>query len=183
MDGLLVLMVIAWGANYSVLKRAFEEIAARSVQRAADGILVRRVSGRASGWPRGGPAVPRPTLVRLLHASRAHDARSLGSAVARASSGTACYQLFFVGGLARTSVSNAALIIGATPVVVAIMSAAIGRERIGAAALARRGAVRRRHLLRRRSRRLVRRRHAVRRPAHAGRRRAAGRSTRSAAAG
>ena len=27
MDGLLVLMVIAWGANYSLLKRAFEEIA------------------------------------------------------------------------------------------------------------------------------------------------------------
>jgi drug/metabolite transporter (DMT)-like permease len=40
------------------------------------------------------------------------------------------YQFCFVGGVARTSVSNAALIIGATPVVVAVASALLGRERI-----------------------------------------------------
>jgi drug/metabolite transporter (DMT)-like permease len=40
------------------------------------------------------------------------------------------YQYCFVGGVAATSVSNAALIIGATPVVVAVTSALLGRERI-----------------------------------------------------
>jgi drug/metabolite transporter (DMT)-like permease len=45
--------------------------------------------------------------------------------------GHCCYQYCFVGGVAATSVSNAALIIGATPVFVAVASAALGRERIG----------------------------------------------------
>ena len=42
------------------------------------------------------------------------------------------YQYCFVGGVAQTSVSNAALIIGATPVAVAVVSALLGRERIAA---------------------------------------------------
>jgi drug/metabolite transporter (DMT)-like permease len=46
--------------------------------------------------------------------------------------GHCAYQFCFVGGVAATSVSNAALIIGATPVVVAIVSAVLGRERITA---------------------------------------------------
>jgi drug/metabolite transporter (DMT)-like permease len=41
------------------------------------------------------------------------------------------YQFCFVGGVALTSVSNAALIIGATPVVIIIISALLGRDRIG----------------------------------------------------
>jgi drug/metabolite transporter (DMT)-like permease len=41
------------------------------------------------------------------------------------------YQLCFVGGLARTTASNAALIFGTSPVVIAIASAAIGHERVG----------------------------------------------------
>ncbi len=45
--------------------------------------------------------------------------------------GHCLYQLFFAGGLARTSASNAALIFGASPVAVAIMTAAIGHERVG----------------------------------------------------
>ncbi|MDQ3068714.1 MAG: DMT family transporter [Acidobacteriota bacterium] len=38
------------------------------------------------------------------------------------------YQLMFVGGVARTSVANSSLIIGATPVCVAIVGAALGRD-------------------------------------------------------
>jgi drug/metabolite transporter (DMT)-like permease len=40
------------------------------------------------------------------------------------------YQLFFLGGLARTTVANSSLIIGCSPVVVAIVTAAIGQERV-----------------------------------------------------
>jgi drug/metabolite transporter (DMT)-like permease len=44
--------------------------------------------------------------------------------------GHCAYQFCFVGGVAATSVSNAALIIGATPVAVAVASAAFGHEKI-----------------------------------------------------
>jgi drug/metabolite transporter (DMT)-like permease len=41
------------------------------------------------------------------------------------------YQVFFAVGLTRTSVANASLIIGCTPIVVSIGSALIGRDRLG----------------------------------------------------
>jgi drug/metabolite transporter (DMT)-like permease len=41
-----------------------------------------------------------------------------------------CYQLFFIGGLALTSVANSSLMLAATPVVIALVSAALGQERI-----------------------------------------------------
>jgi drug/metabolite transporter (DMT)-like permease len=44
--------------------------------------------------------------------------------------GHCAYQFCFVRGVAETSVSNAALIIGTTPAVVALLSAALGHERI-----------------------------------------------------
>jgi drug/metabolite transporter (DMT)-like permease len=40
------------------------------------------------------------------------------------------YQFFFIGGLALTSVANSSLMLAATPVVIALVSAAIGQERI-----------------------------------------------------
>jgi drug/metabolite transporter (DMT)-like permease len=44
--------------------------------------------------------------------------------------GHAAYQFFFIGGLARTSVANSSLMLAATPVVIALISAALGYERI-----------------------------------------------------
>jgi drug/metabolite transporter (DMT)-like permease len=41
------------------------------------------------------------------------------------------YQLLFIAGLSETSASNSALIIGCTPVFVALMTAAVGHESIG----------------------------------------------------
>jgi drug/metabolite transporter (DMT)-like permease len=40
------------------------------------------------------------------------------------------YQLFFLGGVARTSVTNATLIFGCTPVTVAVMASVAGHERL-----------------------------------------------------
>ena len=71
------------------------------------------------------------------------------------------YQFFFVGGVAATSVSNAALIIGATPVVVAVVSALIGRERIAPLHWLGAAISITRHLRGRWARRVVRRQHAA----------------------
>jgi drug/metabolite transporter (DMT)-like permease len=45
--------------------------------------------------------------------------------------GHCLYQYWFVGGLARTSVANAALIAAAAPVLIALLGAAVGEERVG----------------------------------------------------
>jgi drug/metabolite transporter (DMT)-like permease len=41
------------------------------------------------------------------------------------------YQLCFMGGVARTSVANSALIQGCSPVVITLIAAAVGQERVG----------------------------------------------------
>src|SRR6185312_12998029 len=40
------------------------------------------------------------------------------------------YQLLFLGGLQRTSVNNVSLIVGSSPVVIALLSALLGHERV-----------------------------------------------------
>ena len=112
MDGLLVLMVIAWGANYSLLKRAFEEIppAAFNTLRMAFSSAVflagiwfaRRQAGRSS-----------ETLSSVFYTPHPLTSRDRWDLVWLGFVGHCLYQLFFVGGLARTSASNAALIFGA----------------------------------------------------------------------
>jgi drug/metabolite transporter (DMT)-like permease len=130
MDGLLVLMVIAWGANYSVLKRAFEEVppaafnTLRMALASAVFLSAIRIAGRRAGRSDAG----RSTLVHTPHPLTTRDRWDL---VWLGFVGHCLYQLCFVGGLARTTASNAALIFGTSPVVIAIASAALGHERIG----------------------------------------------------
>jgi drug/metabolite transporter (DMT)-like permease len=45
--------------------------------------------------------------------------------------GHSLYQFLFIGGLARTSVANSSLILAATPVVIALLAAVLGQERVG----------------------------------------------------
>lgn len=127
-DALLVLMVVIWGVNYSVIKRCFDEIppqpfnALRLVLAATTFFLAIRAArrGRASGEPL--PSVFF-TTAPLTRRDRI-DLLWLGLV------GHLAYQTCFAGGVAATSVSNAALIIGSTPVAIATTSALIGHERI-----------------------------------------------------
>jgi drug/metabolite transporter (DMT)-like permease len=129
-EALLVLMVVIWGANFSVIKRAFDEIPpqpfnalrlliATAVFLAAIGLATRRggAGGRVSGvFFTRNPVTPRDRRDILLLGLIGH----------------LCYQMGFASGVAATSVANAALIIGTTPVVIAMLSVALGRERLGA---------------------------------------------------
>jgi drug/metabolite transporter (DMT)-like permease len=128
-DFLLVVMVLIWGTNYSVIKHAFAEIPpqvfnavrmtiASGVFLAAIWVLRRRA--------RAGRAATSPVLFTPHDLTPAER----WSLVWVAFIGHFCYQLCFVAGVDGTSVSNAALIIGATPVVVAVASALLGRDRI-----------------------------------------------------
>lgn len=132
LDLLLLTMVVIWAANYSVLKIAFREIppqpfnAMRMVIASAVYLLaIREGRRRAKAGQLSRPLVD---VVYTQHDLTTADRFTL---VWLGLVGHFGYQMCFVGGVNLTSVSNAALIIGATPVVVALLSAALGRERVG----------------------------------------------------
>ncbi len=130
MDALLVLMVVIWGANYSVIKRCFDEIppipfnALRMALASAmfyAAIQLARRRARASGG----------RLSSIFYTPNPLTTADRWRLLWLGFIGHMGYQLCFVSGVALTTVSNGALIIGTTPVVVATASAALGRERIG----------------------------------------------------
>jgi drug/metabolite transporter (DMT)-like permease len=130
-DLLLLLMILIWGTNYSIVKHAFREIdpqafnAARmtvaSVVFLSLILVVRRVGGRREPARLGAGILYTPAPIT---GSDWLWLAGLGVV------GHSIYQYFFIGGLARTSVANSSLMLGATPVVIAVSSVALGQERI-----------------------------------------------------
>jgi drug/metabolite transporter (DMT)-like permease len=130
-DGALILMVLIWGANYSVIKRAFQEIPPQPFN-AVRIILASGVFWAAIRSARRFARAGDPARSTIFYTPSALTPRDRWDLLWLGLVGHCAYQFCFVGGVAITSVSNAALIIGTTPVVVAILSAALGRERIRA---------------------------------------------------
>ena len=128
-DALLVLMVLVWGVNYSVIKHAFREIppqpfnAMRITLASLVFLTAIRIARDRAGRARG-------SLSSAFYTPTPVTRRDVWDLVWLGLVGHCGYQYCFVGGVAQTSVSNAALIIGATPVAVAVISALLGRERI-----------------------------------------------------
>jgi drug/metabolite transporter (DMT)-like permease len=118
-------MTLIWGANYSIVKHTFREIDPQAFNAGRMGIAsavfllllvgVRRARTRASIF-----YTPAPITVRDW-------VWLIGLGVV----GHFLYQYFFIGGLARTSVANSSLMLAATPVLVALINAVLGHERIG----------------------------------------------------
>ena len=117
-------MTLIWGTNYSIVKTAFLEIDPQSfnairmviasVVFLAILVAVRRMGGRNDIFFTPAPISRREWLGIL----------ALGVV------GHFFYQYFFIGGLARTTVANSSVMLAATPVVIALLSAALGQERI-----------------------------------------------------
>jgi len=115
LDLLLVLVIVAWGTNLSVIKVALRELPVHAfnalrlvVAAAAFAVVLWRM---APAERRVAPADRRRVVVLGL----------LGGTF---------YQLLFVSGVPRTSVANAGLIFGLTPVVTSIFSSVAGHERL-----------------------------------------------------
>jgi drug/metabolite transporter (DMT)-like permease len=114
LDGLLLLMVLIWGTNFSLVKvalRDFPEIAFNAMRMLTSAIVFVAVIASA----RARPSFARADWIRVVF---------LGIV------GTFLYQFLFVGGLKRTSAGNASLIIGASPIVIALLSSLAGHERV-----------------------------------------------------
>jgi len=127
-DALLLLLVLIWGINYSLLKRVFVDMdpMAFNVLRfglASAVLLAGIVAARrlARAGRRVDPVFLTPE--RLTPRDR-FDLLWLGVI------GHCVYQWCFSGGLPRTSVSSSALIMATTPVIVSTASALIGHERL-----------------------------------------------------
>jgi drug/metabolite transporter (DMT)-like permease len=122
LDLLMLAMVSIWGANFSVVKvalRDFPELAfnAWRLVIASALFLAVLVWQRRRAARRGESAPP---------LSRGEWARIALLGIV----GHLAYQLFFLGGVRRTTVANASLILGTTPVVVAMLTAWTGHERV-----------------------------------------------------
>jgi drug/metabolite transporter (DMT)-like permease len=138
LDILLLLMTIIWGTNYSIVKHAFTEIDAQAfnaVRMATASAVflvlivgVRRRRSNRRAHPDAGATPLRSIFYTPAPITRADWIRlaALGAV------GHLLYQYLFIGGLARTSIANSSLILAATPVIVALLAAPFGDDRVSA---------------------------------------------------
>jgi drug/metabolite transporter (DMT)-like permease len=111
-------MILIWGTNFSLVKvalRDFPEIPFNAMR-----MVVGTTVFLAAIWFTRDRAKPRPPLTRADRIQLFF----LGMV------GTFLYQLCFVAAVQRTSVGNGSLIIGLSPIVISLMSAVVGHERI-----------------------------------------------------
>jgi drug/metabolite transporter (DMT)-like permease len=115
LDAALLVMVIIWGANFSVIKYALREFSPVTFN------ALRLALATAV------------FLIAIAFLEREHTPFTPAEWKRVAFLGVVghlLYQVAFLAGIARTSVSNSALIFGVTPVMVALLSAFAGHERV-----------------------------------------------------
>ena len=119
LDFLLVLMILIWGSNFSIVKvalRDFPEVPFNAMRMVvATAVYMVVIFG-----------TPARSRLKTLTRRDWLELAFLGAI------GTFLYQFCFVSAVKRTSVANGSLIIGISPIVIALMSAAVGHERIRA---------------------------------------------------
>lgn len=135
-DGLLLLMAIIWGTNYSIVKFAFQEVDPQAFNAARMLIASTAFLGIMGVLRfRQSPSVVAPVRHGLQSIFRTPARVTARDALELAGLGLVghfLYQYFFIGGLALTTVANSSLMLATTPVVIALISAAFGQERVGA---------------------------------------------------
>lgn len=121
LDVWLLLMTFFWGSNFSVVKVALTELPGpvfNGIRMALACLLFVALIAWREGVKASLESVdPRDWLTLLWLSFIGHG----------------LYQVFFLSGVARTSVSNSALIVGCTPITVSLLSAWLGHERPGLA--------------------------------------------------
>jgi drug/metabolite transporter (DMT)-like permease len=117
LDFLLLLMIVIWGSNFSIVKvalRDFPEVPFNAMRLVVATVVFMTVI----------MATPARAKLRTLTRRDWIELAFLGFV------GTFLYQFCFVSSVKRTSVANGSLIIGISPIVIALMSAVVGHERI-----------------------------------------------------
>jgi len=117
-------MTVIWGTNYALVKSAFREIDPQAFN-ALRLVLAAVVMAATSHIAR------RSTLHDIFHTPAPVTRRDWVRLAWIGVVGHCFYQYLFIGGLARTSVANGALLISATPIVITILSSVTGQDRPG----------------------------------------------------
>jgi drug/metabolite transporter (DMT)-like permease len=132
-DLLLVVMAVIWGTNYSIIKFAFAHLDPQAFNAARMAIASAAFLAVIGAMRLKRPATAgASSLETIFRTSARLDARDTIELVALGLVGHFLYQYFFIGGLALTSVANSSLMLATTPVVIGLISASLGQERIGA---------------------------------------------------
>ena len=124
-------MSVIWGTNYAIIKHAFSEIDAQAFN-AVRMIVASTVFVAAMVAIRRWPSkqTVAGSMASVLYTPSPMARRDVIALTGLGVVGQCLYQYCFVGGLARTSVANAALMLAVAPVLIAIISAVLGDEQI-----------------------------------------------------
>jgi drug/metabolite transporter (DMT)-like permease len=134
LDWLLLLMTLIWGTNYALVKSAFHDIdpqAFNALRLIEASCVMAGVSLVVRRHGRGGKGAP-GEIASIFHTPARVTREDWVRLAWLGAIGHCLYQYFFVGGLARTSVANGALLVSSTPIIIAVLSWIRGDERIGA---------------------------------------------------
>lgn len=115
LDLLLVLVILAWGTNLSVVKVALRDFPVHAFN------TLRMVVAAAAFTV---------VLLRAAPEDRRIGRGDWARVVFLGLVGGTFYQLLFMNGVPRTSVANSGLIFGLSPVVISLFSAVLGHERL-----------------------------------------------------
>ncbi|KPV62035.1 MAG: putative DMT superfamily transporter inner membrane protein [Candidatus Bathyarchaeota archaeon BA1] len=113
-DAMLIGMSLIWGINFSIVKTALTELSPSTFNSLRFGLaslfmlILLWIFERDIGFRR--KDIARLILLGLI--------------------GNTVYQLCFINGIARTTASNSSLILATTPIFVALLSSALGLERV-----------------------------------------------------
>jgi drug/metabolite transporter (DMT)-like permease len=137
LDWLLLLMTLIWGTNYPLVKSVFRELdpqafnALRLVIASCVLVATSRMAARAHALTSAsGGGIAR--VASIFHTPEPVTRSDWIRLAWLGLVGHCLYQYLFVGGLARTSVANGALLVSSTPIVITLISTIWGKERIGA---------------------------------------------------
>jgi drug/metabolite transporter (DMT)-like permease len=125
MHWLLLLMTLIWGTNYTIVKSALGEIDAQAfnglrMTEASVLLLSAMTLARRFRW----------NPLQIFYTDAPLTRRDWTAIAGLGIVGHCIYQYCFIGAMARTSVANSALILAASPVVITVLSAALGQDRV-----------------------------------------------------
>src|SRR5690242_15580879 len=129
-------MAVIWGTNFSIIKSALRELdpqAFNAVRMAAASVAFLIVMVGARLMPRPQTASATTDDPSILYSAAPLTGRDWVRLAVLGIVGHVLYQFLFIGGLSRTSVANSSLMLATTPVIITIVSAVLGYERIGRA--------------------------------------------------
>jgi drug/metabolite transporter (DMT)-like permease len=136
-DVLLLLMTFIWGTNYAIIKHAFTEMdpqafnALRLIVAASTFVAVMAwMQWRARHRP-GTTGSRTPAVAGIFHTRERITGREWAGLIGLGVVGHCVYQYCFIAGLSQTSVANSALLVAATPVLIALATAWSGDEPVG----------------------------------------------------